>query len=147
MRKYKNQKVFFFNIFNYISTSYNAMFKDLLKEENLTQAEVDVLAFFGNNPEYNHAQDLVDLRGISKANASMAVDKLVKKGLLDRLPDPKNRRFNILLVDESAQPLLKKIQAIQKEYNEILYKDIEEEEVQLYLKTLLRMHKNLGGKG
>lgn len=146
MPRYKNRKIFYFNIFNYMSSSYNAMFKDFLKEKNLTQAEVDVLAFFGNNPEYNHAQDLVDIRGISKANASMAVDKLVKKGMLLRQPDPNNRRYNILILDPSAMSVLKEIQEIQKIFNEKMFDGIREEEQQIYLKTLLQIYKNLGGK-
>ena len=90
------KKFFSLAMYPYIIKKYNSLFEDLLKEYQMTQVEIDVLAFLANNPEYNHAQDIVNVRGISKGHVSLAIEKLVKRGNLTRNPDPQNRRCNIL---------------------------------------------------
>ncbi|MFQ9564401.1 MAG: hypothetical protein ACLR0A_19570, partial [Faecalibacillus intestinalis] len=59
------QKFFSLGMLPYIIKKYNSLFDELLKEYQMTQVEIDVLAFLANNPEYNHAQDIVNVRGIS----------------------------------------------------------------------------------
>ena len=72
-------KVLKLPLYSFILKKYNSMFDDLSKEYKITQAEIDILAFLYNNPEYKYAQQLVDVRGISKAQVSIAIEKLVKK--------------------------------------------------------------------
>src|SRR5699024_10933442 len=101
------KKFFSLAMYPYIIKKYNSLFEDLLKEYQMTQVEIDVLAFLANNPEYNHAQDIVNVRGISKGHVSLAIEKLVKRGYLTRNPDPQNRRCNILCVEHQADSLIK----------------------------------------
>lgn len=139
-------KVFTFAIYPYLIKKYQSMFDDLMNQYHLTQIEIDVLAFLANNPEYQHAQDIVDIRGISKGHASIAIEKLVKKGYLERKPDERNRRCNILLVTTKANPVVKDIQDIQSQYNQIAYTHFTDEEKELYHCLLKKMYVNLGGK-
>lgn len=138
-------KVFAFAIYPYIIKQYQSMFENIMKEYDLTQIEIDVLAFLANNPEYKYAQDIVKIRGISKAHASIAIEKLVKKNYITRTPDSKNRRCNILLVKPEASTVVKKIQEIQMIYNEQAFQGFTNEENKLYHQLLDRVYHNLGG--
>jgi MarR family transcriptional regulator for hemolysin len=122
------------------------MFDELIKEEKITQIEIDVLAFLHNNPEYKCAQDIVDIRGISKAHASLAIEKLVQKGYLVRKPCENNRRKNTLIITEKANDIVSKISKIQEKYSEIYFKDISHKEKEEFNTILRRMYKNIGGK-
>lgn len=130
----------------YILKKYNCMFENLLKEYDITQIEVDILAFLANNPQYNHAQDIVDLRGISKAHVSLAIEKLVKKGWLTRKPDQSNRRCNILILTDRSHDIVLKIQNIQKQYNQITFQGLSENDIRIFQDIINQMFENLGGK-
>lgn len=139
------KKIFSIMIQGYMLKKYHEMFESLIQQNNITQIEIDVLAFLANNPEYKHAQDIVKVRGISKAHVSIAIEKLSSKGLLVRKEDPINRRCNILVIQDKALPLVTQIQMLQKEYKEIVYKGFSNEEKELYDQFLYRIYKNLGG--
>lgn len=139
------KKTFQLAIYSYILKYYNHMFDDLIKKESITQIEIDVLAFLYNNPEYKHAQDIVNIRGISKAHASIAIDKLVTKGYLQRIPDIENRRMNILSITSQANDIVKQIIDIQHTYNSIAFEDISDDEKEIFNRILRKMYKNIGG--
>lgn len=138
-------KVFEFAIFPYIQKQYNCLFKPIIDKYNITQVEIDILAFLYNNPEYKYAQDIVKIRGINKGQASTAIEKLVCKGLLKRSPDPICRRCNILLLDQQAMPIIKDIKDIQNKYHNQLHQNISSEEKEIFDKVLYQMYINLGG--
>lgn len=138
-------KVFEFAIFPYIQKQYNAMFKDVIEKYDITQVEVDILAFFYNNPEYQYAQDIVKIRGINKGHASIGVDKLVKKGYLERIVDTKCRRCHILKITEKANPIVEDIVNVQKQYHHIINQNISQEEKEQFDRVLYQMYMNLGG--
>lgn len=139
-------KVLKLPLYSYILKKYNAMFEDLSKEYKITQAEIDILAFLYNNPEYKYAQQLVDIRGISKAQVSIAIEKLVKKGLLIREADPQNRRCNILLLTKESDEIISKIRKIQIQFDKKVNREINDEEMKIFNKVLVQIYKNLGGK-
>lgn len=138
-------KILQFAIFPYIQKQYQSMFKPVIEKYAMTQVEIDVLAFLYNNPEYKHAQDIVKIRGINKGHASIAIDKLVEKGLLQRIPDPNCRRCNLLLLTEQAQPMIKDIITVQHHYKQQLYQHISKEERKIFDQVLYQMYINLGG--
>ena len=60
--------------------AYNAMCKPLCQQLKLPQTAFDILMFFGNNPEYHTASDVVEIRRIKANLVSVNVDKLVREG-------------------------------------------------------------------
>lgn len=125
---------------------YNSLFEDLQKKWDMTQIEIDTLAFLANNPEYNHAQDIVNIRGISKAHVSVAIEKLVKRGWLKRLCDPDNRRCNILQITKDAKEVILKIQNIQNDYATMAFNKMNLQEQQAFVTTINQIYQNLGGQ-
>ena len=61
--------------------AYNTMCKPLCQQLKLPQTAFDILMFFGNNPEYRTASDVVEIRKIKANLVSVNVDKLVREKL------------------------------------------------------------------
>ena len=71
---------------------YDKMLKKVCTEHDLTIVEADIISFLQNNPEKDMAADIVELRGLSKGAVSKAVESLIQKSLLERIPDTEDRR-------------------------------------------------------
>lgn len=139
------KKTFLLAIYTYLTKQYNLMFEPLLKKYQITQIEIDVLAFLANNPEYKHAQDIVNIRGISKAHVSCALEKLVKRNLIERRVDQNNRRCNCLYVSSQADKLVAEIRAVQHQYNKLAYRGLSDEDNDNYRRIISQIYENLGG--
>lgn len=100
----------FFQQFNKF---YTHQFASLLKQTGLSMREVHVLLFLANQPQYDTARDITNLRGLAKSQVSQAVDLLSAEGLLARTPDQTDRRVIHLSITPEGQPLAKACQAVQ----------------------------------
>jgi DNA-binding MarR family transcriptional regulator len=71
---------------------------DALAEASLTPMESGVLAYLNRTtgePDLDQI-GLAERMGIDRSNASLLVDRLVQRGLVDRRINPENRRAHIL---------------------------------------------------
>lgn len=141
-----NKKVFELAIYPYLMKRYHAMFEEVIDKYQISQIEIDVLAFLYNNPEYKKAQDIVAIRGISKAYVSIAIEKLTQKHYLVREPNPQNRRCNLLYITDDAQPLVNDILSIQGQYFRKAYEGLSKKEIDEYHRLMQKVYENLGGE-
>ena len=51
-----------------LKRAYDAALKPVAEAHGLTRNEVDVLLFLANNPGYDTARDIVELRGLTKSH-------------------------------------------------------------------------------
>lgn len=130
---------------SYILKKYNCMFEDILKKYQITQIEIDILAFLANHPEYKYAKDIVNVRGISKAHVSIAVEKLVQKGWMIRKCDIHNRRCNTLELTLKCSEIVDEILRIQKDYFHRLYMGLSQDEIAFYEEITQKMFMNVQG--
>lgn len=80
---------------------------------------------------------------IEKAPAGTLIDKLEAAGLVERRPDPNDRRANRVFITEKSEPLLPLIEQTVSELKVQCMAGISEEEQQLLNQTLTRIHLNL----
>lgn len=92
----------------------------VLDKWQLNSMELDVLLFLGNNPGYDTASDMVQLRQLTKSHVSKAVESLTAKGLLAQERDQNNRRRVHLLLLPAARPILKAGQQAQQRFVDVL---------------------------
>ena len=100
---------------------YTHQFSPLLKQSGLSMREMDVLLFLINNPDYDTARDITELRGLAKSQVSQAVDLLAAEGLLQRTPDAEDRRMVHLSLTGEGLPLALEAQRIQAICGEQLF--------------------------
>lgn len=107
--------------------AYSTKCKPLCKEFQMPQTAFDILMFLANNPNYNTARDIVEIRGLKANLVSVNVEKLVKEGLLERIPDSKDRRKTVLVCTENAKSITEKGRHLQMDFFESLFNGIDEE--------------------
>lgn len=86
--------------------SYNKMSEDLLNKFGLSQVSFDILMFLTNNPEFNTAQQISEIRHLKKNLVSVHVEKLVNTGLLQRHTIETDRRKIGLSCTEKSKPII-----------------------------------------
>ena len=59
---------------------YEKQFEEVCRRYKITQNEADIIAFLANNPDYDTAKDIVEMRMIVKSYISKSVENLIKKG-------------------------------------------------------------------
>lgn len=101
----------------------------VLDKWQLNSMELDVLLFLGNNPGYDTASDMVQLRQLTKSHVSKAVESLTAKGLLVQERDQNNRRRVHLLLLPAAQPILAAGQQAQQRFVDVLTRDFSPEDM------------------
>ena len=123
--------------------AYESFCQPVCKKFQLNQTSFDVLMFLANNPEYNTARDICEIRGIRTGIASVAVDFLVKNGYLQRQPDVSDRRIWRLILTKKSNAIVQEGRQIQQEFGRQLTSGISEEEIAAYMQTAQKFKENI----
>ena len=119
---------------------YDRQFGDFSARTGLSMREIHVLLFLANNPGYDTARDISELRGLSKSQVSQAVELLAAEDFLLRTPDEADRRVVHLSITPAGLPLARECQTIQTACGQRLLAGLSEEQEQqlaLLLGTVL----------
>ena len=111
-----------------LSNIYNGITLPICRKYGINQTSFDVLMFCANNPERNTARDICAVRGIKSGMASVAVETLIKSGLMVRQEDLSDRRIHRLIPTEKAEPIIEDGRRVQQDFVERLKRGIDEEE-------------------
>ena len=126
-----------------LALAYTAVCKPLCQTLKLPQTAFDILLFLANNPAYQTAADIVEVRKIKANLVSVNVDKLVRDGYLTREPMPGDRRKTKLLCTEKAQPVIMQGRQLQSAFLQRLFAHTDQQMQDAFLKTISIMDKNL----
>ncbi len=88
------------------------------------------------NGESKTLSDISEALALPNSTASMLVDRLVKKGLLKRIRDEKDRRRVLIFITDEALKKKKEIEVIHMECFREMLKPASEEEVDTIIKGL-----------
>ena len=128
---------------NKVKKTYDHLCLSVMKKYDLTRSELDILLFLYNNPENDSAKDIVEKRGLVKSHVSMGIESLIKKGLLMSQRDEQDKRKYHLYVLDQAKPIIHDGLIIQKQFGDMIFYDISEEETEIFKNILLKMYTNL----
>ena len=128
---------------NKYGRAYVSYCKSICREYDINQTEFDILMFFGNNPEYDCAKDIVDVRKIKANLVSVNVDKLVNDGYLERKLMMDDRRKYRLVLTKQGKALVKKGKQIQDSFVELLFDSVSAKDRKAFNKVLELIDKNL----
>ena len=126
-----------------LALAYTAVCKPLCQTLKLPQTAFDILLFLANNPAYQTAADIVEVRKIKANLVSVNVDKLVRDGYLTRESMPGDRRKTRLLCTEKAQPIILQGRQLQSAFLQRLFAHTDQQMQDAFLKTIAIMDKNL----
>ena len=109
-----------------------------------------ILLFLANNPEYDTARDIVEVRHLAKSHVSAGIEALAGRGLLEREKRAGNRKTIHLRLTEAAGPVVAAGQAVQRQYGELLLAGLAEGEREELFRLLEKIGENvdaaLGGR-
>ncbi len=96
------------------------IFNERITPLGMTQAQWRALVHLSRNEGLNQV-GLADLLEVQPITAARLIDKLVAAGLVERRPDPNDRRAQRLFLTQQAAPMLAQILEIADEiYDEVL---------------------------
>ncbi|MAU62165.1 MarR family transcriptional regulator [Parvibaculum sp.] len=108
----------------------------------LTQAQWGALAQLSRHEGLNQV-GLADLLEVQPITVARMIDKLVSLGVVERRPDPNDRRAQQLFLTEKAQPLLDQMWEAGDEILDEAYAGFSDEERTAFIDMLVRMRSNL----
>ena len=121
---------------------YDKMLKKVCTEHDLTVIEADIISFLQNNPGKDTAADIVELRGLSKGAVSKAVECLLQKSLLVRVPHLEDRRKILLKIMPEAGPVTESINEVKEEFVGTILEGFTKEELEMQSQFLDRLFEN-----
>ena len=122
---------------------YDKMLKKVCTEHDLKLIEADIISFLQNNPSKDTAADIVELRMFSKGAVSKAVESLIQKSLLERIPDTEDRRKIHLRLKSQAGPVTESIDEVREEFLKIVLEGFSKEDLDLHRKLVARLFENV----
>jgi len=108
----------------------------------LTQAQWSALAQLSRHQGLNQV-GLADLLEVQPITVARLIDKLVALGVVERHPDPNDRRAQQLFLTERAQPLLDQMWEAGDEILDQAYAGFTDVERSNFIDMLVRMRSNL----
>lgn len=121
---------------------YDKLLKKVCMEHDLTVIEADIISFLQNNPGKDTAADIVELRMLSKGAVSKGVDSLIRKSLLERIPDTEDRRKIHLKLMPQAGPVTATVDEVRNEFLETVLEGFTREELEMQDRFMRRLFDN-----
>jgi MarR family transcriptional regulator, transcriptional regulator for hemolysin len=116
------------------------------KERGTTRAQWIVL-FRLRQQEGLSQVDLADVLELQPISLVRLLDRLVEHGLLERRPDPKDRRANRLFLTSRGRQLVDDLDSLRDAIASDVLRDIPDEAIQTSLDTLVDVKERLKGLG
>ena len=120
-------------------------FERRARDTGLTRSQWAVLAYVARHEGSNQAA-LADMLEIEPITLVRLLDKLEAAGLVERRPDPTDRRARRLFLTEATGPLLAQLQVLAAETRETALAGMSEAERQQLTNLLMKVRANLSGR-
>jgi DNA-binding MarR family transcriptional regulator len=120
-------------------------FERRAKGTGLTRAQWAVLAYVARN-EGSSQTALADMLDIEPITLVRLLDKLEAAGLVERRPDPADRRVRRLYLTPATGPLLEQMQELAAATREIALAGLSAAERQQLTDLLMKVRNNLSGR-
>ena len=117
-------------------------FEQNARGSGLTRSQWQVLAYLANNEGINQS-GLADLLEIEPITLGRIIDKLQMRGLIERHPDPSDRRAWLLHLTPAARPKLSQLRKLGDVTRGEALAGVPEADTERLLKTLQALKANL----
>ena len=121
-------------------------FDEMCQDLGVTSAQWRALFAISRRPGLNQGM-LAELLEVEPITTCRMVDRLEQAGLVERRPDPNDRRAWQLFLGQAAMPLLDRLQERSVEMRRRALKGLSEEEVEALTSQLEVIRNNLSGAG
>ena len=133
-------------LFRLVASRTSPRGHDDKKLSRLTVHQARIFGHIFSNPDIDiRIKRLAHDLDVTPAAASQAVDRLVSEGLLDRRPDPTDRRAVVITISEKGRKVLAEVKAESNALLADIYREIDltTEEADTFGNVLSRIHEAL----
>jgi len=114
---------------NAIKTLYSKCIGQVCEKHQITRMELDILLFLYNNPCFDTATDIVEIRYLSKSQVSASIKSLEGCGYIKKNYTQDNRKTVHLTICEAASEIIADGRAAQERFLAIMLQGIPEDEI------------------
>jgi MarR family transcriptional regulator, transcriptional regulator for hemolysin len=125
-----------------VTRRYTLRFEIRAREISLTLQQAKVLTRLEKNEGVSQAR-LAELAEVDAMTMVRILDRMEADGLLERRPDPADRRARCLYLTAKAKPFLDEVWRLSDEVRAELFAGIPKPDRDLFMNVLERMHDNL----
>jgi DNA-binding MarR family transcriptional regulator len=112
------------------------------RAHGMTRAQWVILIWLERQPGISQ-KELAEILDVEPITVARLIDRLETRGMVERRPDPKDRRVWRLHLCAPALPVLREIDEQRAELTRILTDGIDEEMLDITIETLLQMKERL----
>lgn len=128
-----------------VKALYSKCVEKVCEKHHITRMELDILLFLANNPRYDTAADMIEVRYLSKSQVSASIKALEKNGYLQKKYAAGNRKTAHLVLCGKASGIIADGRAAQEKFVAVMFRDIPEEEIDIMKKCNAQMLRNIYG--
>lgn len=129
---------------NAIKTLYAKCVGEICVKHDITRMELDILLFLANNPHFDTAKEIIEVRYLSKSQVSSSIKLLEERGLLKKEYTGGNRKTAHLVLCEEASAIIEDGRAAQEKFLAVILHGFTAEELECMKQHTDRMKKNIG---
>lgn len=128
---------------NAVKTLYNKCVGQTCQRHGITRMELDILLFLANNPSFDTAAEIVELRRLSKSQVSASVKLLEQRGFLHREYAQGNRKTVHLKLYSAAEPIIRDGKAAQERFFSVMLEGFSPSEIKAMESFNQRIRNNI----
>lgn len=128
---------------NAIKTLYASCVGEVCIRHRITRMELDILLFLANNPCFDTATEIIEVRYLSKSQVSSAIKLLEEKGHLRKEYVQGNKKTAHLKICEAAYSIITDGRAAQERFFAILMQGLSGEEIENMKRCLEHIRRNI----
>ena len=128
---------------NAVKMLYSKCVGRVCQKHEITRMELDILLFLANNPCFDTASDIVEMRYLSKSQVSASVKSLEMRGYIRKEYAEDNRKTVHLTICDAASALVADGKDAQEKFLMVMMEGIPKEELECMRRCMCRMLENI----
>ncbi len=128
---------------NTIKTLYAKCVGPICELHNITRMELDILLFLANNPHFDTATDIVEVRHLSKSQVSASIKLLEQRGFLVKRYTEDNRKTAHLIICDGAADIIADGRSAQEKFLTVMMQGFTENEMDCMRGYMGRIWENI----
>lgn len=114
---------------NAIKVLYSKCVEPVCVKHNITRMELDILLFLSNNPCFDTATDIIEIRYLSKSQVSVSIKLMEQRGYLKKEYLNRNRKTAHLKICDAAANIIRDGKSAQEKFLSIILNRFSQEEI------------------
>ncbi len=122
---------------------YGMCVEPVCQDCGITRTELDILLFLANNPKYDTAAEISEIRYLAKSHVSTSLKSLEQNGYIVKFSEGNDKRRIHLRLTKKADAVIREGRTRQSAFANIVMDGFDMEERQQLYSFLTRMKENI----